>query len=105
MDIAQQEIFGPVATLIPFGSDDEAVRIANATPYGLAAYFFTNDISRAWRVAEKLDYGMVSVNEGVMSNEVTPFGGMKESGVGREGGAEGLDEFLEVKFINFGGIG
>lgn len=105
MDIAQQEIFGPVATLIPFSTDDEAIRLANATPYGLAAYFFTNDIARAWRVAERLEYGMVSVNEGVMSNEVTPFGGMKESGIGREGAAEGLDEFLEVKFINFGGMG
>jgi succinate-semialdehyde dehydrogenase/glutarate-semialdehyde dehydrogenase len=104
MDIAQQEIFGPVATLIKFSTDDEAVRIANDTPYGLAAYFFTNDIARAWRVAERLEYGMVSVNEGVMSNEVAPFGGIKESGIGREGAAEGLDEFLEVKFINFGGI-
>jgi succinate-semialdehyde dehydrogenase/glutarate-semialdehyde dehydrogenase len=105
MAIAQEEIFGPVATLIPFATDDEAIAIANATPYGLAAYFFTNDIARAWRTAERLEYGMVSVNEGVMSNEVAPFGGMKESGMGREGAAEGLDEFLEVKFINFGGIG
>jgi succinate-semialdehyde dehydrogenase / glutarate-semialdehyde dehydrogenase len=105
MAIAQEEIFGPVATLIPFATDQEAIAIANATPYGLAAYFFTRDIARAWTTAERLEYGMVCVNEGVMSNEVAPFGGMKESGIGREGAAEGLDEFLEVKFISFGGIG
>jgi succinate-semialdehyde dehydrogenase / glutarate-semialdehyde dehydrogenase len=104
MDIARQEIFGPVATLIKFHSDEEAIQIANDTPYGLAAYFFTNDIARAWKVAERLEYGMVSVNEGVMSNEVTPFGGVKESGFGREGAAEGLDEYLEIKFINFSAI-
>ncbi|MFZ4120557.1 MAG: NAD-dependent succinate-semialdehyde dehydrogenase [Caulobacterales bacterium] len=104
MDIAREEIFGPVATLIKFNSDEEAIQIANDTPYGLAAYFFTNDIARAWKVAERLEYGMVSVNEGVMSNEVTPFGGVKESGFGREGAAEGLDEYLEIKFINFSAI-
>ncbi len=105
MAIAQEEIFGPVATLIKFKTDDEAIAIANDTPYGLAAYFFTQNIARAWTVAERLECGMVSINEGMMSNEVAPFGGVKESGVGREGAAEGLDEFLEVKFINFGGIG
>jgi succinate-semialdehyde dehydrogenase/glutarate-semialdehyde dehydrogenase len=102
--IAREEIFGPVIPILAFRDEDEAVRIANDTPYGLAAYFFTRDIARAWRVAERLEYGMVSINEGVMSNEVTPFGGMKESGVGREGGPEGLEEFLERKFVLFGGI-
>jgi len=104
MAVAREEIFGPVVPLIRFSSDDEAIAIANDTPYGLAAYFYARDLARAWRVAERLEYGMVSVNEGLMSNEATPFGGMKESGIGREGGAEGLDEFLETKFISFSGI-
>jgi succinate-semialdehyde dehydrogenase/glutarate-semialdehyde dehydrogenase len=104
MDVAREEIFGPVAPLIRFETEDDAVRLANDTPYGLAAYFFARDMARAWRVAERLEYGMVSVNEGLMSNEVTPFGGMKESGLGREGGAEGLEEFLETKFISFSGL-
>ena len=104
MAVAREEIFGPVVPLIRFADEDEAVRIANDTPYGLAAYFFAKDLARAWRVAERLEYGMVSVNEGLMSNEVTPFGGMKESGIGREGGVEGLEEFLETKFVSFSGI-
>ncbi|MGE0046190.1 MAG: NAD-dependent succinate-semialdehyde dehydrogenase [Hyphomonadaceae bacterium] len=105
MGVFREEIFGPVAPLIKFKGDDEAVTLANDTEYGLAAYFFTKDVSRAWRVAERLDYGMVSINDGILSNEVSPFGGVKESGLGREGGVEGLEEFLETKFINFGGIG
>lgn len=104
MPVFREEIFGPVVPLIRFAGDEEAVRLANDTPYGLAAYVFAKDQSRIWRVAERLEYGMVSVNEGLMSNEVTPFGGMKESGLGREGGAEGLDEFLETKFVSFSGI-
>jgi len=104
MTIAHEEIFGPVASLIRFETEDEAVRLANATPYGLAAYLFSRDIGRAWRVAEGLDAGMVGVNEGIFSNEVVPFGGVKESGLGREGAAEGLDEYLETKFICLGGI-
>lgn len=104
MGVFREEIFGPVAPLIPFTDDDEAVSLANDTEYGLAAYFFTKDIHRAWRVAERLDYGMVAVNDGILSNEVSPFGGVKESGLGREGGIEGLEEFLETKFINFGGM-
>ncbi|MES1157061.1 MAG: NAD-dependent succinate-semialdehyde dehydrogenase [Alphaproteobacteria bacterium] len=104
MRVNREEIFGPVAPLIRFKSDDEAVRIANDTEFGLAAYFFTKDVHRAWRVAERLDYGMVSINDGILSNEVIPFGGVKESGLGREGGVEGLEEYLDVKYINFGGF-
>jgi succinate-semialdehyde dehydrogenase/glutarate-semialdehyde dehydrogenase len=104
MGVNREEIFGPVAPLIRFGSEDEAVAIANDTPFGLAGYFFTRDLNRAWRVAERLEYAMVSINDGVYSNEVIPFGGMKESGLGREGGAEGIEEYLETKFINFGGF-
>lgn len=104
MDVVREEIFGPVIPLVKFTTEDEAIAMANDTPYGLAAYFFAGDIARAWRVAEKLEYGMVCVNDGQMSNEVAPFGGMKESGYGREGGAEGLEEFLETKFISFNGV-
>jgi succinate-semialdehyde dehydrogenase/glutarate-semialdehyde dehydrogenase len=104
MRVNTEEIFGPVAPLIRFKSEDEAIAIANDTPYGLAGYFFTKDVHRAWRVAERLQYGMVSINDGIFSNEVIPFGGMKESGLGREGGVEGLEEYLEVKYVNFGGF-
>ena len=104
MSIVHEEIFGPVAALIRFETEDEAVRLANGTPYGLAAYLFSRDIGRAWRVAEALEAGMVGVNEGIFSNETVPFGGVKESGLGREGAAEGLDEYLETKFICLGGI-
>jgi succinate-semialdehyde dehydrogenase/glutarate-semialdehyde dehydrogenase len=104
MRVNTEEIFGPVAPLIRFKNEHEAVAIANDTPFGLAGYFFTQDVNRAWRVAERLEYGMVSINEGVFSNEVIPFGGWKESGLGREGGVEGLEEYLETKFINFGGF-
>jgi succinate-semialdehyde dehydrogenase / glutarate-semialdehyde dehydrogenase len=104
MRVNTEEIFGPVAPLIRFKSEDEAISIANDTPFGLAGYFFSRDVNRAWRVAERLEYGMVSINDGVFSNEVIPFGGVKESGLGREGGVEGLEEYLETKFINFGGF-
>jgi succinate-semialdehyde dehydrogenase/glutarate-semialdehyde dehydrogenase len=104
MRVNTEEIFGPVAPLIRFKTEDEAVAIANDTPFGLAGYFFTKDVNRAWRVAERIEAGMVSINDGIFSNEVIPFGGWKESGLGREGGAEGLDEYLETKFINFGGF-
>ncbi|MEZ6023094.1 MAG: NAD-dependent succinate-semialdehyde dehydrogenase [Hyphomonadaceae bacterium] len=104
MRVNTEEIFGPVAPLIRFKDEDEAVSIANDTEFGLAGYFFTRDISRAWRVAERLEYGMVSINEGVYSNEVIPFGGIKESGLGREGGVEGLEEYMETKFVNFGNV-
>ncbi|WP_395646530.1 NAD-dependent succinate-semialdehyde dehydrogenase [Terricaulis sp.] len=104
MRVNREEIFGPVAPLIRFKSDDEAVAIANDTEFGLAGYFFTRDVNRAWRIAERLEYGMVSINDGIFSNEVIPFGGIKESGLGREGGVEGLEEYLDTKFVNFGGF-
>ena len=104
MLIANEEIFGPVASLIRFETEADAIRIANNTPFGLAAYLFSQNVSRAWRVAEALEAGMVGVNEGVFSNEVVPFGGIKQSGLGREGAQEGLDEYLETKFICLGGI-
>jgi len=104
MTIVGEEIFGPVAALIRFETEEEAIALANSTPFGLAAYLFSQNLSRAWRVAEALDAGMVGVNEGIFSNETVPFGGVKESGLGREGAAEGLDEYLEPKFICLGGI-
>lgn len=104
MDIVQQEIFGPVASLLRFDTEADAVRIANDTPFGLAAYIFTENVARAWRVAERLEAGMVGINEGIISNEAAPFGGVKESGLGREGAAEGLDEYLETKYICLGGV-
>ena len=104
MAIVNQEIFGPVAALIRFETDEEAIKLANDTPFGLAAYLFSQNLSRAWKAAEKLEAGMVGVNEGIFSNEVVPFGGVKESGLGREGAAEGLEEYLETKFICLGGM-
>jgi succinate-semialdehyde dehydrogenase / glutarate-semialdehyde dehydrogenase len=104
MEVVREEIFGPVAALVRFDTEDEAIRLANDTPFGLAAYLFSQNLSRAWRVAERLDAGMVSINEGILSNEVVPFGGVKESGLGREGAAEGLEEYLEVKYICLGAI-
>jgi succinate-semialdehyde dehydrogenase/glutarate-semialdehyde dehydrogenase len=104
MEIVREEIFGPVAALVRFDTEADAVRLANDTPFGLAAYLFSQNLSRAWRVAEKLDAGMVGVNEGIFSNEVVPFGGVKESGLGREGAAEGLEEYLEIKYICLGAI-
>ncbi len=105
MRIYREEIFGPVASLIPFSNEDEVISMANDTRYGLAAYFYARDIGRVWRVAEALEYGMVAVNEGVLSSEVAPFGGWKESGIGREGSRHGLDEFLELKYVLMGGLG
>ncbi|MGE5260755.1 MAG: NAD-dependent succinate-semialdehyde dehydrogenase [Actinomycetota bacterium] len=104
MEIVREEIFGPVAALVRFDTEDDAVKLANDTPFGLAAYLYSQNLARAWRVAERLDAGMVGVNEGIFSNEVVPFGGVKESGLGREGAAEGLEEYLEVKYICLGGI-
>jgi succinate-semialdehyde dehydrogenase/glutarate-semialdehyde dehydrogenase len=105
MAIAGEEIFGPVATVIRFTDEAEAVRIANDTPFGLAAYFYARDIGRVWRVAEALEYGMVGINEGIISTEVAPFGGVKESGIGREGSKYGIEEFLEIKYLCMGGLG
>ncbi len=102
--ILDEEIFGPVAPLVRFETEEEAIALANDTPYGLAAYFYGRDIARVWRVAEGLEYGMVGINEGIISTELAPFGGIKESGLGREGAAEGLEEYLETKYLCFGGI-
>jgi succinate-semialdehyde dehydrogenase / glutarate-semialdehyde dehydrogenase len=105
MAIAQEEIFGPVSTVLTFADEAEALRLANGTPYGLAAYAYTRDLARAWRVAEALEFGMVGINEGVISTEVAPFGGVKENGVGREGARQGIEEYLEVKYVAMGGVG
>ncbi len=104
MKIAAEETFGPVAALLRFSTEDEAVRIANDTRSGLAAYFYTRDLGRAWRVSEALEYGIVGLNEGIISTEVAPFGGIKESGIGREGSKYGIDDFLEIKYLCIGGI-
>ena len=104
MKISNEETFGPVAPLIPFATEDEAVALANATSAGLAAYFYSREIGRIWRVAERLEYGMVGINAGVISSEVAPFGGIKESGLGREGSRYGLDDYVEMKYLSFGGI-
>jgi succinate-semialdehyde dehydrogenase / glutarate-semialdehyde dehydrogenase len=100
-----EETFGPVAGIARFSTEEEAVRIANETPYGLAAYFFSQGLARATRVAEALEYGIVGINTGLISTEVAPFGGVKESGIGREGSAYGIDEWLELKYWAVGGIG
>ena len=104
MDIANEEIFGPVAPVIRFKDEDDVVRMANDTPYGLAAYFYSRDNARTWRVSEGLEYGMVGVNSGLISTEVAPFGGVKESGLGREGSHYGMDEWVELKYICIGGV-
>lgn len=104
MAIARDEIFGPVAPIIKFTTENEAVDIANDTNVGLASYIYTRDIGRIWRVSDALEYGMVGINEGVISNEMAPFGGVKESGMGREGSKYGLDDYLELKYLCMGGL-
>ena len=104
MRVFREEIFGPVAPLVKFETEDEAVALANDTEFGLAAYFYARDVGRIWRICEALDYGIVGVNEGIISNEAAPFGGMKESGNGREGSKYGMDEYLEIKYLCMGGI-
>ena len=104
MLVAREETFGPLAPLFRFETDDEAIRMANDTEFGLASYFYSRDINRIWKVAEALEYGMVGINTGLISTEVAPFGGMKESGIGREGSKYGIEEFLEVKYLCMGGI-
>ena len=101
MRVAREETFGPVAPLFRFDTEAEAIQMANATEYGLAAYFYTRDVARAFRVGEALEYGMVGINTGLISNEVAPFGGIKQSGLGREGSRHGLDEYLELKYLCF----
>ena len=104
MAVAREETFGPVAPLFRFKSEADAVAMANDTEFGLAAYFYGRDIARVWRVAEELEYGIVGINTGLISTEVAPFGGIKESGLGREGSKYGIEEFLEIKYLCFGGI-
>src|SRR5690606_4473662 len=104
MKILQEETFGPVAAVVKFTSEEEVIAAANDTEYGLASYFYSRDIGRVWRVAEKLEYGMVGINTGQLSNEVGPFGGVKQSGLGREGSKYGIDEYLELKYLCMGGV-
>ena len=104
MLIAREETFGPVSAIFKFQDEAEVVRLANDTEFGLASYFFSRDIGRIWRVAEQLEYGMVGINTGLISNEVAPFGGIKQSGLGREGSVYGIDEYLELKYLCMGGI-
>ena len=104
MRLAREETFGPVSPLFRFKADADAIRIANDTEFGLASYFYSRDNRRIWRAAERLEYGMVGVNTGVISTEVAPFGGMKESGIGREGSKYGIEEYVEVKYVALGGL-
>jgi succinate-semialdehyde dehydrogenase/glutarate-semialdehyde dehydrogenase len=104
MKITNEETFGPVAPLYRFKAEDELVRLANDTQYGLAAYFYARDIGRVWRVAEAIESGIVGINVGIISTEVAPFGGIKESGIGREGSKYGMEDFLEVKYLCLGGL-
>ena len=104
MPIAANEIFGPVTPIIAFSDEEQVIAMANDTEYGLASYFYARDIGRIWRVAEGLAFGMVGVNEGIISNAAAPFGGVKQSGSGREGSKYGLDDYLEIKYICIGGL-
>jgi succinate-semialdehyde dehydrogenase/glutarate-semialdehyde dehydrogenase len=104
MLVAKEETFGPVAPLFRFKTDAEAIAMANDTEFGLASYFYGRDVARIWRAAEGLEYGMVGINTGLISTEVAPFGGVKESGIGREGSKYGIDEYVEIKYLCFGGI-
>lgn len=105
MNVAREEIFGPIAPILGFDTEDEVLAMANDTEYGLASYIYTQDLGRAWRVSDALEYGMVGVNEVAISNEVAPFGGIKESGFGREGSKYGIDEYLDIKYRCMGGLG
>ena len=104
MAFAREEIFGPVAPIFKFKTEEEVIALANATEFGLASYFYARDLGRVFRVAEELEYGMVCVNDGILSTEVAPFGGVKESGIGREGSKYGIDDFIEIKYLCMGGI-
>ena len=105
MIVAREETFGPIAPLFRFDEEEEAIAMANDTEFGLSAYFYTRDNSRVWRVSEQLEYGIVGVNSGIISTEVAPFGGIKESGIGREGSKYGIDDFIELKYVRIGEIG
>jgi succinate-semialdehyde dehydrogenase/glutarate-semialdehyde dehydrogenase len=104
MLFTREETFGPVAPLFRFQTEEEAIRLANDTPFGLAAYFHARDIGRVWRVAEQLEFGIIGINEGIISTEVAPFGGVKQSGLGREGSHHGIEEFVEIKYMLMGGL-
>ena len=104
MDVAREEIFGPVAPLIKFDTEEQVLAMANDTEVGLASYIYTRDIGRVWRVSEALEYGMVGINEGIISNEMAPFGGVKQSGMGREGSKYGIEDYLEIKYLCMGGL-
>jgi succinate-semialdehyde dehydrogenase/glutarate-semialdehyde dehydrogenase len=104
MRVFREEIFGPIAPLFKFKTEEEAIAMANDTEFGLACYFYSRDIGRIWRVGEGLEYGIVGINEGIISNEMAPFGGVKESGQGREGSKYGMDDYLEMKYMCMGGI-
>jgi len=104
MRVASEETFGPLAPIFRFETDEQAIAMANATDSGLASYFYARDYRRIWHVMEGLEYGMVAVNEGILSTELAPFGGVKESGLGREGSRHGLDEFTELKYVCVGGL-
>lgn len=104
MDVAKNETFGPLAAVFKFDTEEQALRMANDTEFGLAAYCYTRDLGRAWRLSEQLDYGMVGINRGIISNEVAPFGGVKQSGLGREGSKYGIDDYLDIKYSLFGGL-
>lgn len=104
MLMSQEETFGPIAACYRFSTEEQAIQLANDTPFGLSSYFYTKDLSRAWRVGEQLQCGMIGINEGMISTEVAPFGGMKESGLGREGSKYGIDEYVQIKYMLMGGI-
>ena len=104
MLVAKEETFGPMAPVFKFETEEEAIDFANDTEFGLAAYFYSRDIGRIWRVSEGLEYGIVGINEGIISTEMAPFGGVKESGTGREGSKYGIEDYLEIKYLCMGGI-
>jgi succinate-semialdehyde dehydrogenase/glutarate-semialdehyde dehydrogenase len=105
MRVAREETFGPVAPLFRFETEEDVIKMANDTEFGLAAYFYTRDLARSWRMQEALEYGIVGVNTGLFSTEVAPFGGIKESGLGREGSRYGIDDYTELKYVCVGGLG
>jgi succinate-semialdehyde dehydrogenase/glutarate-semialdehyde dehydrogenase len=104
MLVAREETFGPVAPVFRFKDEADVIRLANDTQFGLASYFYARDLGRVWRVAEALEYGMVGINTGAISSELAPFGGVKQSGIGREGSRHGVEEFVELKYMLMGGL-
>ena len=104
MLITKEETFGPVAAILPFDTEDEVLKAANDSPFGLASYLFTRDIGRIFRMAERLEYGIIGINDGVPSTAQAPFGGVKASGLGREGSKYGIEEYLDIKYVSLGGM-